>query len=108
VALPERLAGGAVVAGLLEHRRDERGQQPAQCVAGGRGQVGHRVDVRGEPAEIVAGELVGAEPRQTELADRGPAVGRVEVCEVARGLGAPRRVEHKGESHDPSIVPAAT
>jgi hypothetical protein len=95
VALPERLAGGAAVAGLLEHGSDERRQQRAQSGPRSGGQVRHRVDVGGEATEVVAGELVGAEAGQAELADRRPAVGRVEVGEVARRCGALRRVEHE-------------
>ena len=76
------------------------GSSASQRLAGGRGQVGHRGEVGGEPAEVVPGQLVGAVAGQPELGHRGPALGGGEVGQVARREGAPGRVEDEREGHD--------
>ncbi len=107
VPAPQRLAGGAAVAGLFRHGGDQRREQRGEARPGGRGQVRHGVDVRGEPAEVVAAELVGPESGQAQLADGGPPVGGVEVGEVARRESALGGVEDEGQGgHVPSSVPA--
>ena len=97
VRRPERLAGGAVVAGQLLHRGDERRQQRGEGLPCRRGQVGHRGEVGGEVAEVVAGELVGPERGQAELGDDGAPLRGLEVGEVAGRQRALGGVEHEGK-----------
>jgi hypothetical protein len=94
VPAPERLAGGAVVAGNVPDNGQQRRQQgPGEPVAGGGRQVGHRGRVVGQPAEVVRGQLVGPVRRLAELGHRRPALGRAEVGEMARRQGTARGIE---------------
>ena len=91
----------------------DTGEQPRQQrlgerVAGGGGQVGHLRRV-GDAAEVVPGELVGAEGRLAELGDRRAGLLAGEVGEVARGHAAARGVEDEGQGshgavHRPTTV----
>jgi hypothetical protein len=107
---PQRLAGAPAV-GL---QVPDGGQQPRQQRLGevrprGRRHVGHPGRV-GDPGVEVAGQLVGAEGRVTQLGDLGAGLLPGQVGEVARRLGAAGGVEDErqgshGALHGPTGSP---
>ena len=88
---PQGLASGAVVGRLLADRGEQlRGEDAGQLLALGGRDVGPLGRVVGEVAEVVLGDLRGAEALVAELGQRLLALGRGEVGQVARRLGAAR------------------
>src|SRR5207248_5440484 len=104
---PERLAGRATVAALLPYRPKKRGQQlTREPPAGGDRNVGHRVRIADQPAEVVGGELPGPELLLPQRGHRGPAPGRVEVGEVPgreRGTASGRVNQGQRRHGGPSV-----